>query len=194
MTSGRSPAVTRRGKGVVLAGLAATIVLTAACASVIVAGKPSDDTLPPEKAAQESFAADHRANAPSHDKKDDPGRPAAAPADEPPDTGLLGEVNAPVPGGVFTPTNAWAGWTDPTTYTQVYAGTSPENSKGLIFVVRRPGEKGLLTPGAEPVATFINPPSVGGALRIVRVDGDDLVVANPGGHEFHFRPADAAFD
>jgi hypothetical protein len=183
MASKRSPATIRRGRGVLLAGAAVAIAL-AACAG----------QLPSEKSALESFAAEHRDNAPTNAKQDDPGRPAAGPADEPPDTGLLGKVNAPVSGGVFTPSNAWAGWTDPTTYTQVFAGIDPDSGKGMVFVVRRPGADGVLTPDAEPMTTFISPPGVGGALQIVRVDGDELVVVNPAGTEFHFRPADARFD
>jgi hypothetical protein len=178
-----------------MGGLGGVVMFVAACASTMVAARPAADPLPPEKAALETFAANHRATAPRRDKSTDAGRPTEGPPDEPPDTGLLGPANAPVPGGVFTPVNAWAGWTDPSTYTQVYVGDSPERQgEGLVFVVRRPGVDGVLTPGAEPVTTFITPPAVGGPLRIVRVEGQELIVANRGGHEFRFNPADAAFD
>jgi len=136
-----------------------------------------------------------KATAPKTDKSKDPGRPIDTAPRQPPDTGLLGARNAPIAGGQFTPQNEWAGWTDATTYTQVWAGDSPDDpGKGLVFIVRRTGADGLLTEGVEPVSSLVKPQSVGGPLRIVRVDGTDLIVANPGGHEFRFNAAKGAFE
>ena len=184
----------RRRTGVV-AVCAAAVALVAIGAGILTAANPKDDKLPPEKQALEDFAAANQANAPIKDKAKDPGRPVNTAIDVPPDTGLLGPVNAPVPGGVFTPTNEWAGWVDATAYLQVYAGDSPENpNTGVVFVVRRFGSNGHLDPNLDPVTTFINPPAVGGPLKIVRVEGGELIIANPGGHEFRFNPAAVAFD
>ena len=172
------------GAGLLVAGLAA---------GVLAATHPASH-LPAAKQALEDFAARHRANAPKRDKADDPGRPLASQTDPPPDTGLLGAVGAPLPGGRFTPTTAWAGWTTPTTYVQVYAGDAPDQpGKGLVLVVRRTGAGGRLDPTIAPITTLVRPPVAGGPLRIVRVDGSGLVLVNPGGHELVFRPASGAF-
>lgn len=181
-----------------MVALGAAAILVLATASFMVAAKPAGDALPPEKQALEDMAAAHRANAPKPNKSNDGGRSAvmaAAVPDEPPDTGLLGPVNAPVPGGMFTPANAWADWTDATTYTQVYAGDSPDNpGKGVVVIVRRPGADLLLTAGAAPTITSISPPVAGGPLRIMRVEIGKLIIVNPAGREFRFDPATGTFD
>ena len=84
-------------------------------------------TLPSEKVALESFAAASQSAAPRADKSTDPGRPIVIQTDPPPDVGLLGQVNAPAPGGVFTPTNAWAGWIDASTFVQVWQEIGPSS-------------------------------------------------------------------
>lgn len=186
-----------RNRHVALAvGVAAVLVLTTA--GMITAAKPAGDVLPPEKLAFEDFAASHRADAPKVDKSKDGGRAAAMAAtvpDEPPDTGLLGPVNAPMPGGVFTPVNAWADWTDATTYTQVYAGdASDKPGSGMVVVVRRSGADHLLTSGASPTITTVAPPLTGGPLRILRIESGKLVISNPAGRELRFDPLKGAFD
>jgi hypothetical protein len=169
-------------------------LLVVGLASGILAAAHPATHLPAAKQALEDFAARHRANAPKRDKAGDPGRPMAAQTDPPPETGLLGAVGAPMPGGRFTPTTAWAGWTTPTTYVQVYAGDAPDHAgKGLVLVVRRTGAHGRLDPTVPAVTTLVRPPAAGGPLRIVRVEGSGLVLVNPGGHEFVFRPASGAF-
>jgi hypothetical protein len=171
----------------------AGLLIAGAATGLLVAARPGDH-LPPAKQALEDFAARHRANAPKADKGRDPGRPLIVQTDPPPETGLLGVVGAPAPGGVFTPSNAWAGWTSPTTYVQVYAGGSPDHpGTGLVLVVRRTGAMGHLDPTVAPVTRYVGAPAAGGPLRIVRVSGTDLIVANQGGHEFVFHPASAAF-
>jgi hypothetical protein len=168
-------------------------LLAAALGSGILAAA-DNGRLPPAKQALEDHAARHRATAPKADKAHDPGRPLAVQVDPPPDTGLLGLVGAPVPAGVFTPTSAWAGWTTPTTYVQVFAGDSPDHpGRGLVMIVRRTGRDGRLEPTIAPVTAFVRPPAAGGPLRIVRADGTRLVLVNPGGREFVFQPATAFF-
>jgi hypothetical protein len=176
-----------------IAAAGAGLLVAGGATSMLVAARPAD-SLPPDKQALEDFAVRHQANAPRADKRKDPGRPLVVQTDPPPEAGLLGVVGAPVPGGVFTPTNAWAGWTTPTTFVQVYAGDSPERpGQGLVFVVRRTGRNGHLDPTVAPVTRFVPAPGAGGPLRIDRVSGTDLILVNRGGHEFVFHPASAAF-
>jgi len=181
----RARLIAAAGTGLLLAG---------AATGILVAARPAD-RLPVAKQAIEDFAARHRAIAPKADKRRDPGRPLIVQGDAPPETGILGAVGAPMPGGVFTPSNAWAGWTTPTTFVQVYAGASPDHpGTGLVLVVRRTGVNGHLDPTVAPVTSFVRAPAAaGGPLRIVRVSGPDLILANRGGHELVFRPATAAF-
>jgi hypothetical protein len=125
----------------------------------------------------------------------DPGRPLVIQTDPPADTGLLGQVGAPIPGGIFTPENAWADWIDATTYVQVYAGDTPDQpGHGVVFVVRRHGSGGVIDPEIPSTSALVAPPSLGGPLRIVRFEGGEVVVVNPGGHEFRFNPVSSAFD
>jgi hypothetical protein len=173
----------------------ATLALAATGMSVISAAGPPADKLPAEKQALEDAAASLRANAPKGDKAHDPGRPVDTQAEGPPDTGLLGAFNAPISGTEFTPKNAWAGWTDASTYIQVWAGNSPTDpGNGLVFVVRRHGANGILDDSVAPVPALIKAAAAGGPLHIVRVEGDQLIVANPAGREFRFNPASSAFD
>ena len=174
--------------------VATAVVLVAAVASGCAIGGAG--TLPPEKAALESFAAAFQSAAPRADKSSDPGRPLVIQTDSPPDVGLLGQFNAPAPGGVFTPTNAWAGWIDAKTYVQVWAGDQPEfGGGGLIMVMRRPGvgDGAHLDPNAEPTASYVPPPTKGGPLTIAAVRDGRLVIRNPKGTEFLFDPAAGAF-
>jgi hypothetical protein len=170
-------------RALVLAGIALALI---ACAG------PASD-LPSEKQAQESFALAQRSSGPVADKSTDPGRPVVVQVDPPPAVGLLGQVNAPVSGSEFTPTNAWAGWIDPTTYVQVFAGDSPAGG-GRMFVLRRTGHGGHLDADSSPTASFVLPPEPGGPLDIVRVEGTKLIVANHHGREFSFDPVSATFD
>jgi hypothetical protein len=106
-------------------------------------------------------------------------------------------VNAPIPGGIFTPTSAWAGWIDPSTYVQVYAGDTPEHpGRGAMFVLRRPGvgDRVHIDPNGAPTARFVDPPAPGGPLRIVAEKDGKLVVRNPQGTEYVFDPVSARFD
>ena len=110
--------------------LSAAIVAT--CAPVA--------ALPSQKAAMESRAAAIRSSAPVGDKSSDPGRPVIDQTDPPPEVGLLGNVNAPVSGAIFMPTNEWAGWIDPAMYVQVWAGSKGDGTgTGMVFVIRRRG-------------------------------------------------------
>ena len=144
----------------------------------------------------ESRASAIRSSAPVADKSSDPGRPAAQ-TDPPPELGLLGNVNAPAPGSVFTPTNEWAGWVDRSTYVQVWAGTKGDGSgAGVLFVMRRQGiGDGIhLDPNSEPTATFVEPPRPAGALRITAVADGKLHIADASGDELVFDPATGAFE
>lgn len=173
----------------------AALALAATSIGIISAASPAADKLPADKQALEDAAANFRANAPKGDKAHDPGRPVDTHTDGPPETGLLGAFNAPVSGSEFTPKNAWAGWTDAGTYTQVWVGNSPgDPGNGLVLVVQRRGASGILDDSVAPVPTLIKSPAIGGPLRIVRVDGSELIVANPGGREFRFNPATLTFD
>jgi hypothetical protein len=174
------------GLGPVLVTAAAIIGLVACAASA-----PTD--LPSEKQAQESMALAQRSSGPVADKSTDPGRPVDGQVDPPPAVGLLGQVNAPLSSLEFTPTTAWAGWIDPTTYVQVFAGDSPAGG-GLMFVLRRTGHGGHLDPESSPTGSFIKPPQPGGPLTLVRVEGTKLIVANQHGLEFSFDPVSATFD
>lgn len=166
----------------------------ATAAGLISCGGPTN-RLPPEKQALETFAAQFQSNAPGADKSADPGRPLVIQTDPPPVTGLLGRVNAPIEGGIFAPTSAWAGWVNTTTYAVVYAGDSPDHpGRGLMFVVRRTGSDGHLDPGASLSTLLVSAPTPGGPLEIVRVEAGELVVVNPEGHESRFDPVTAVFD
>jgi hypothetical protein len=159
-------------------------------------GSAATPPIPSEKVALESFAAAFRSSAPRADKSSDPGPPIASETDAPPEVGLFAHANAPAPGGVFTPSNEWAGWVDVKTFVQVWAGDQPElGGGGLIMVMRRPGlGDGLhLDPDAEPTQTFVPPPVKGGPLTITAVRKGLLVISNPKGDEFLFDPADGTF-
>lgn len=166
-----------------------SVLVAAACA-------PQTDAVPSEKAALESFAAAWQSSAPRADKSSDPGRPLLIQTDPPPEVGLFEHANAPAPGGVFTPTNEWAGWIDAKTFVQVWAGDQPQmGGGGLMMVMRRPGigDGAHLDPQAEPTATFVPPPTRGGPLKIAAVDDSRLIVRNPKGEEFLFDPAAGLF-
>lgn len=169
------------------------LVLAAVSAMGLTAcgGPPGD--LPSEKQALESFALAQRSSRPAADKSTDPGRPVDGQVDSPPAVGLLGQVNAPISSTEFTPTNAWAGWIDATTYVQVFAGDAPAGG-GRMFVMRRTGHAGHLDADSSPIATLVLPPEPGGPLSIVRVDGTRLIVANQHGVEFRFDPVAMTFD
>lgn len=163
--------------------------------AVAVAGCAPAPTLPPDKQALESAAAAFRSSGPSVSKPAGTGGPVIFQTDSPPETGLLGQLNAPVAGGVFTPTNAWAGWTSATTYVQVYAGESPDRAgHGLMFVIRRPGIDGQhLDPEGSPSALEVSPPTEGGRLTIDRVEDGKLIVHDLAGTELTFDPVSARF-
>lgn len=174
---------------------AGVIVATFIASSCIATAAPPKEDLPPEKQALVDSAEAHQNAGQPGDKSKDRGGPLVIQVDPPPRTGLLGAVAAPVPGTIFTAVNAWAGWVDPTTFSQVYAGSPAEDrGKGLLFVIRRPGANGLLEPGAEPEVKILPAPIAGGPLKIVRVEGDRLILANPGGQEMTFNPATGTFD
>jgi hypothetical protein len=169
-------------------------LVAAALASGMAAASHVPSQLPAAKQLLEDFAARHRANAPRGDKTTDPGRPLAIQTDPPPATGVLGPVGAPFAASAFTPTTAWAGWTTATTYVQVYAGDAPDHpGQGRVLVIRRAGAHGRLDPGIAPVMTLVAPKAAGGALRIVRVDGSNLILTDRDGRELVFRPATASF-
>jgi hypothetical protein len=116
--------------------------------------------------------------------------------DPPPEVGLLGPVNAPAPGGVFTPTTAWAGWIDAKTYVTVWAGYEPDaGGDGVMMVMRRPGVgDGLhLDPDGEPSVRYVRPPGQGGSLTIVELRDNKLVVREAHGDAFLFDPDIGAF-
>jgi hypothetical protein len=165
---------------------AAGVIALSACAA-----PPSD--LPSEKQALESLALAQRSSGPVADKSTDPGRPVDGQVDPPPAVGLLGQVNAPISSTEFTPTNAWAGWIDATTYVTVFAGDSP-TAGGRMFVLRRTGHAGHLDAESSPRATFVPPPQPSGPLSIARVEGTRLIVSTQDGVEFSFDPVALAFD
>lgn len=183
-SSGSSGRILSRGLVFVTA---AAVIGLSACAA------PPPTDLPSEKQAQESMALAQRSSGPVADKSTDPGRPVDGQVDPPPAVGLLGQVNAPLSSSDFTPTTAWAGWTDPTTYVQVWAGDAPAGG-GLMFVLRRTGHQGHLDPESSPTGSFVKPPEPGGPLTLLRVEGTRLIVANQHGREFSFDPVSATFD
>ena len=180
------PGSNRSGPRLVVVLAAAGVIGLSACA-----GPPSD--VPSEKQALESFALAQRSSGPAADKSTDPGRPVDGQVDPPPAVGLLGQVNAPISSSEFTPTNAWAGWIDATTYVTVFAGDSPA-SGGRMFVMRRTGHAGHLDADSSPRVTFVPPPQPSGPLSIVRVEGTRLIIANQDGTEFSFDPVAMTFD
>ena len=175
-----------------------TIGTTGMLLAVVVSacGLVATPPMPPEKAALESFAAARRSSAPRADKSSDPGRPAVTETDAPPDVGLFAHANAPAPGGVFTPSNEWAGWIDAKTFVQVWAGDQPAfGGGGLVMVIRRPGvgDGVHLDPDAASMQTFVPPPVTGGPLTITGVRDRLLVIGNPNGRKFLFDPASGTF-
>ena len=175
-----------------------TIGTTGMLLAVVVSacGLVATPAMPPEKVALESFAAARRSSAPRADKSSDPGRPVVTETDAPPDVGLFAHANAPAPGGVFTPSNEWAGWIDATTFVQVWAGDQPAfGGGGLVMVMRRPGmgDGVHLDPDAASMQTFVPPPVKGGPLTITGVRDRLLVIGNPNGREFLFDPASGTF-
>jgi hypothetical protein len=176
----------------VAAGAAAIVfvLVTSACAFV------PTSPVPPEKTAIESAAAVYRSSAPRADKSSDPGRPVVVETDPPPEVGLFANANAPAPGGVFTPSNEWAGWIDAMTFVQVWAGEQPDfGGRGALMVMRRSGvgDGSHLDPETEATQTFVAPPSKGGRLTITEVRNHLLVIRNPNGTEFEFDPETGAF-
>jgi len=168
-------------------GIAAAVALSMQSPSTG-AANGARETLPPEKQAILDAEASFRTAGQPRDKSKDSGRPLIVQEDPPPLTGMLGAVQAPTFGGVFTTTNAWAGWVNPTTYVTVYAGApSGSPADGELFVVTRTGRDGRLD-GAGPSGQLVSVPGSGGPLRIVRIDAGDVIVANPGGQEFRFNP------
>lgn len=166
------------------------VLVTSACALV-----PAS-SIPPEKAALESAAAAFRSSAPRADKSSDPGDPLVIQTDPPPDVGLFENANAPAPGGIFTPSNAWAGWIDADTFVQVWAGAQPDfGGRGVVMVMRRPGvgDGSHLDPDTDATQSFVAPPGNGGRLTITEVRDHLLVIRNPKGTEFEFDPATGAF-
>lgn len=185
------PLVNRRVRVAALAGGAFALLGIFAGQSLLAAPPPSQ--LPPAKQAIEDFAAKHRAAGQAADKKTDPGRPRAEP-DPPAVTGMLGAVGAPEAGEAFTPTSSWAGWTDATTYVQVWGGGNGlDPSQGAVLIAFWHGANGFIDPSSEPVLQSVAPPIPGGPLRILRIEGNDLVVTNPAGREMYFNPAARAF-
>lgn len=163
---------------------------------VAACGPASTPAMPSEKVALESFAAAWRSSAPRADKSSDPGRQVVTETDSPPDVGLFAHANAPAPGGVFTPSNEWAGWMDATTFVQVWAGDQPAvGGGGLVMVMRRPGvgDGVHLDPDAQSTQAFVPPPVKGGPLTITGVRDGLLVMGNPKGGEFLFDPASGMF-
>ncbi len=170
--------------GIVLA------LVTSACALV------PTSPIPSEKAALESAAAAFRSSAPRADKSSDPGHPRVIQTDPPPEVGLFEHANAPAPGGVFTPSNEWAGWIDADTFVQVWAGQQPDlGGRGVVMVMRRPGigDGSHLDADAHATQTFVAPPGKSGRLTITDVRGHLLVIRNPKGTVFEFDPATGAF-
>jgi hypothetical protein len=155
---------------------------------------PTIEQLPPEKKAlQDAAAAFTNSGAPG-DKSKDPGRPLVIQVDPAPATGMLGPVQAPTSGAIFSTTNAWAGWLDESTFVIVYAGApSDDPTKGLVMIVRWTGSKGLLHPDVEPSGNIVSAPVIGGPLRIVRIDNGEVIVTNPNGREFRFDPRSSTF-
>jgi hypothetical protein len=151
--------------------------------------------LPPEKQALIDYANSVRLGGTPGNKAKDAGRPLVVQVDPAPVTGLLGGVQAPISGGQFTTNNAWAGWVNSTTYVITYAGApSGDPTRGMIFIERHGGNAGVLDSAVDPVSSLVAAPAVGGPLQILRVDGNELVVGNPGGREFRFNPLTGAFD
>jgi hypothetical protein len=156
--------------------------------------QPTDE-LPPDKQALESVAAEHQREGATGDKITDPGRPVAAASDPPPLTGMLGNVQAPIFGEIFTPVNAWAGWVDGTTYIQVWAGVSPSKpGRGYVFVGRHTGANGAIDHDVPPTTSLVAAPAGRSPLKILREDGGILILGTPDGLEFRFDPASATFD
>ena len=176
----------------VAAGTAGIALVLVACGSAL-APTPA---IAPGKAALESAAAVFRSSAPRADKSSDPGRPPVLQTDPPPDVGLFEQVNAPAPGGVFTPSNEWAGWVDSDTFVQVWAGEQPEfGGRGVVMVMRRPGvgDGAHLDPDGHSTQAYARPPTIGGRLTITEVRDHRLVIRNTEGEDFEFDPGTGSF-
>jgi len=170
------------------------LAVLAGCQAIGWSADPTDE-LPPDKQAIERIAAEHQREGATRDKVTDPGRPVVDQPDPPPLTGLLGNVNAPIAGEIFTPVNAWAGWTDETTYVQVWAGTSPSKpGRGYVFVGRHTGANGVVDHTVQPTTSLVAAPAGRSPLKILRVDGDTLTLGTPDGLTLRFDPAIGAFD
>jgi hypothetical protein len=170
------------------------LAVLAGCQAIGWSTQPTDE-LPPDKQALDRIAAEHQRAGATRDKVTDPGRPVVDQPDPPPLTGLLGNVQAPIFGEIFTPVNAWAGWVDETTYVQVWAGVSPSKpGRGYVFVGRHTGAHGVIDHDVEPTTSLVAAPAGGLPLKILRVDGDILILVTPDGLEFRFDPASATFD
>jgi hypothetical protein len=174
-------------------GLAACALTVGVGATSLLAGNPNQSLPPGKQALVDAADAFQRGGVPA-DKSKDRGQPLVVQEDPPPPTGMLGPVGAPMPGTVFTTTNAWAGWVSATTYVVVYAGAPSDNpANGLLLVVGQTGAGGRLDPDAESDGKLVTPPLPGGPLKIVRFDPGQLVIANQGGQEFLFDPASRVF-
>lgn len=182
----------------------AAVLLAAVAVSQIVAGSPTHSAAPRAAGAASDLTADKQAiqdalhqrqlTAPRGNKTADPGRPAAnaAVAPEQAPVGMLGALNAPVSGQQFTPTNAWAGWTNSTRYTMVWAGyATDDTSQGLVFVIRRSGSDGAVDHSAPPVSVLYTPSGTVGALKIVGASANILDLADSGGQTVKFDPTTA---
>lgn len=182
----------------VVPAFVAGVVLVLAAAGLLAAAQPSGGGLPPEKQALEEAARLHRLQAPVRDKATDagPAAGAAGAADEwVPETGMLGAVNAPVPGSQFTTTSAWAGWLTPTTYVIVHAGGPSANvAAGAVFIERIEGAGGRISSRSAPVRSLVRAAGAGGPLTVVRVEAGVVIVATPSGRELRLRPLAAAFE
>lgn len=172
--------------------IGAILIVGTAAAAPRSTAAPRSDLLPPDKQALEDFARLHQAKGNAANKQADPGRPASIP-DPPPVTGLLGPVGAPIAGEEFTPTTAWAGWIDPVTYEQVWAGWAGDRASGAVLVGQWTGADGRITPGSAPRLRIVRAPAGKGPLTIARVDAADLLMTFADGQEVRFSPAAIAF-
>jgi aminopeptidase S len=178
----------------------AAVIIAAAAVGRIAAGGPgaappaatAAPDLPAEKQAIADALRQRQATAPRGDKAHDPGRPAPAPVAEQAPVGMLGALNAPVSGSLFTPTSAWAGWAGTTTYYLVWAGYATDSpGTGLVFVERRSGSAGSLDDTLPSATALVTPAGVSGAVRIVGASGTVLTLADASGAMASFNPATA---
>ncbi len=168
----------RRGLALVFATAALSVTATALYASV------QTDPLPPAKAAIEDFAASNRAAGQARAvPKPAQDVPVPGATDAPPITGIIQDMDAPISGTDFQPTNAWGGFLNGR-FIRVYAGVAPDRpTQGLLFMISAPVDRsGGIVDWDRATQALIATPGAEGPVRIAAAAGSRLrLVSESGG-------------